>query len=59
MANPAGYIAADSPIERLTLALPTRTFLGFGPAWLDRGEVIFLIVVALTSVAIKLGFRIP
>jgi len=58
LGNPAGYLPADGPLEKVTIELQPRTFLNVEPAWLAGWEMIFLTVLFIASVAIKVAFRI-
>lgn len=56
--NPAGYLPDDGPAERIDLDLPKRQYLPFGPDWLRGWETLFLAAALLSSIAIKMAFRI-
>lgn len=56
--NPAGYLPAEGPVERVEIDLPQREYLPFGPTWLRGWEAMFFVVLVASSVAVKLGFRI-
>jgi hypothetical protein len=58
LGNPAGYLPADSPLERLDLELPPRHYLPVGPDWLKPWYVPFFGVLLLASLAIKVVARI-
>lgn len=58
LGNPIGYLPDDSPVEKVTIALPPRPLIAVEPAWLGGWEMIFLSVLLLTSIAIKVAFRI-
>ncbi len=56
--NPAGYLPDTARIERLTVFLPERTYLPFGPPWLRTWEALFFLIVIVTSLTVKVVFRI-
>ena len=56
--NPAGYLPADGPVDRVTIYLPTRTVLPFGPHWLQTWHVLFLFVLSVAALGVKVGFDI-
>jgi len=58
IANPLGYLAADSPLERVEIDLPRREVLSFGPWWLRTWEFVFFTCLVAVSIAIKLLFRL-
>src|SRR3546814_19779777 len=58
IANPLGYLAADSPLELVEIALPRREVLPFGPWWLRTWEFVFFTTLVAASLAIKLLFRL-
>lgn len=61
LGNPAGYIPEGAALERVEIGLAKRRYLGFGPGWpgwIGSWEAIFLAVLVISSLAIKLVFRI-
>jgi hypothetical protein len=56
--NPAGYLPADWPIERIEVELPRKEYLTFGPDWARSWQALFFGVLLAASLAIKLAFRI-
>src|SRR3546814_14368405 len=58
IANPLGYLAADSPLELVEIDLPRREVLPFGPWWLRTWEFVFFTTLVAASLAIKLLFRL-
>jgi hypothetical protein len=56
--NPAGYLAPDASVDRVTLDLRAASYLTIGPAWLRGWEAVFLTCLVLASVALKAAFRI-
>lgn len=57
-ANPNGYLPAHGPVESVTVDLPVKTYLGFGPSWLRGWEAVFLAELVVVSLLIKFIFRI-
>lgn len=51
--NPAGYLPARGPLERVTVHLPDRAYLPVGPDWARSWLAVFAPVFFLTS----LGFH--
>lgn len=58
LANPAGYLPPESPVEDATLSLPYREYLPWGPDWLRAWYAPFFVSLFAASLAIKIGFRI-
>lgn len=58
IANPLGYLADDSPLERVEIDLPRLEVISFGPAWLRTWEAVFFTALVAASLAIKLAFRL-
>ena len=58
IANPGGYLPADSPVRRIDVDLPRQEFLSVGPQWIRTWEATFFTVLVLCSLAIKIGFKI-
>lgn len=58
IANPAGYLPADAPVERIGLDLPKREILPAGPGWLRGWESVFLPVLLVAALAWKAARRI-
>ncbi|GJM09719.1 MAG: hypothetical protein DHS20C11_19950 [Lysobacteraceae bacterium] len=58
LANPAGYIADDAPVEAIYLDLPWQKIQPFGPSWMQGWEFLFFTVLVAGSLAIKFIFRI-
>lgn len=56
--NPAGYLPADSAVDRVEIALPAQEMLRMGPAWLRGWEPLFFAVMLSASLAIKRVWRI-
>lgn len=49
--NPAGYLPESMPIETISIALPERSFIDFGPDWLRSWLTLFLPTLVLSSLA--------
>lgn len=58
LANPAGYLPAGFPVDTVSIALPQREYLPFGPDWLRAWYVPYFLALFAASLAIKIGFRI-
>lgn len=58
IANPAGYIPANSATDSVDIALPTRQFLSFGPGWMRGSLFVFFSAFLLASIAFKFLMRI-
>lgn len=56
--NPAGYLEEGSKVEAVHIALPERTYLGFGPGWMRGWMFLFFGTFLLASVAFKFLLRI-
>jgi hypothetical protein len=58
VANPLGYLAESSPLDQVSIDLPRREVLDFGPQWLRTWEFVFLTSLVAVSLLIKTGFRL-
>jgi len=56
--NPAGYLPQDGAVDQIELELRPATYLTVGPTWLRGWEAALLLPLLITSIAIKVGFRI-
>jgi uncharacterized membrane protein (DUF106 family) len=56
--NEAGYVRADAPVEAISFALPERRLVSGVPSWLGGWEAVYFLSVLVSSLAIKLGFKI-
>lgn len=56
--NPNGYLPAHGPVKSVSVALPAKTYLDFGPSWLRGWEAVFLAELVVVSLLIKFIFRI-
>jgi hypothetical protein len=53
MANPAGYLPDDAPVDEVRIDLPRRELHPFGPPWMRGWESIFLPVLFVAALAYK------
>jgi hypothetical protein len=51
--NPAGYLDAQNPAERLEIALPRREIVSAGPDWMRGWEVPFFVSLIIASLLLK------
>ncbi len=58
MGNPAGYLPADAPADRVEIELPERQYLGIGPRWLRGWEFPFFTALLLVSLVFRRLLRI-
>jgi uncharacterized membrane protein (DUF106 family) len=58
VANPLGYLPENSTIEQITIGLPERQVLNFGPGWVRGWVFTFFLTFLLSSVAFKFVLRI-
>jgi len=56
--NPAGYLPQNAAVDQIELELRPATYLTVGPTWLRGWEAALLLPLLITSIAIKVGFRI-
>lgn len=56
--NPLGYLPDDSIIDRIEIGLPKKRYLAIGPDWMASWEAVFLTTLLLSSLAIRLFFKI-
>ena len=47
--NPAGYLPDQVPIDRISITLPERLYLGFGPDWARTWLALFLPTLFVSS----------
>jgi hypothetical protein len=52
IANPAGSLPEDGPVERVFVDLPERHYLSFGPDWLRSWLGVFLPALVIVSLAV-------
>lgn len=58
LANPAGYLPDDGPVERVEIALPRQEHFTVGPSWARGWELGFFLSLMLTALGAKFAFRI-
>ena len=58
IANPAGYIPEESPIERIDIHINKKRYLNIGASWMQSWEFTFFLAMIISSLAIKIIFRI-
>jgi hypothetical protein len=56
--NPAGYLPDNATIDRVEIDLPSQELFGFGPRWIRGWEFLFLMVLLVSSIVIKVVFKI-
>jgi len=56
--NPAGYLPEDAAIDRVSVSLPRKAFLPFGPGWMQGWETLFFLSLVVVSLIIKSVARI-
>lgn len=50
--NPAGYLPPSAPVNSVGIALPSKAYLPFGPAWARSWVTVFLLVLVIASLFI-------
>ena len=58
MANPLGYLPDDATIDSISLALPKKQIIGFGPRWMQGWMFSFFTIFLLSSLGFKLILKI-
>jgi|SaaInl5LU_22_DNA_1037371.scaffolds.fasta_scaffold02090_4 hypothetical protein len=58
IANPAGYLEEDAPIEAIQLTLPATEIVSFGPGWLRSWLFFYFAILMSAAIAIKVKFKI-
>jgi hypothetical protein len=58
IANPAGYLPDDFPIDEIRINLPTQELHSYGPVWMRGWEAIFLPILFIAALAYKTVRRI-
>jgi hypothetical protein len=53
IANPAGYLPAEIPIDEVRLDLPEREIITTGPAWVRGWEAVFIPVLFIAVLTYK------
>ncbi len=61
IANPAGYLPEDAPVESLRLGLPSHEILPLGPDWMRGWLFTYFVLLIDASLGFKLhwGFTEP
>ena len=58
IANPAGYLPDDSPIDRLQIELPQFEVVPLGPDWMRGWMFWYFLVLVAAAIALKIRWRI-
>lgn len=58
LGNEAGYLRPDAAVDEITFALEPRILVPGVPSWLGGWEAVYFVTVLVTSLAIKVGFKI-
>lgn len=58
LANPAGYLPDNGPVERVEIDLPRLELHRMGPAWLRGWEPVFILALLLFAIPLKIARRI-
>jgi hypothetical protein len=58
LGNEAGYLRPDAAVDEIAFALPPRVLVPGVPSWLGGWEAVYFLTVLVTSLAIKIGFKI-
>ncbi|MGH8193742.1 MAG: hypothetical protein ACREQ8_04975 [Woeseiaceae bacterium] len=58
IANPAGYLPADAPVDEIRIDLRDREFFAKGPGWLRGWEAIFITVLTIAALIYKSARKI-
>ncbi len=56
--NPLGYLPDNAAVDRVSISLPQKTYLPFGPGWVRGWELPFFLSLVLVSILIKVVFGI-
>lgn len=56
--NPLGYLADDSPVDRIDISLPANEYLSIGPDWMRGWVPLFIFSLLVGSLFLKFAFRI-
>jgi hypothetical protein len=56
--NPVGYLPDEAQVDWIEIDLPSQQFLPIGPAWMRGWEFLFLTVLLISSIVIKVVFKI-
>lgn len=58
IANPAGYLPEDWPVDRIDIALPRLELFHIGPDWMRGWEPAFILSLLLCAIPLKIVRRI-
>jgi len=58
VANPLGYLPEDSTSEQISIDLPARQMLNFGPGWMRGWMFTYFLTFLLSSIGFKFVLRI-
>lgn len=58
VANPAGYLPDQAPLQAVTLALPAQPLHPYGPAWLRHWLSMYLLSLLLVSLWLRWRWRL-
>jgi hypothetical protein len=58
LGNPAGYLAAESPLDRIDFSLQRQEVIALGPPWLRGWEALFFAPLLLCALALNLLRRV-
>jgi hypothetical protein len=58
MADAAGYIRSDAPVDKIVFDFPRKRFIEGGPAWLATWELPFFLLLFISGIVTKLVFKI-
>lgn len=56
--NPNGYIPESALIDKIKIGFPVNRFFPFGPDWMGRPEAVFFLSLLISSLIIKVRFKI-
>jgi hypothetical protein len=58
LGNPAGYLPAETAVDRIDLAMQRREVIALGPSWLRTWEPIFFAPLLLGALMLNLIRRV-
>lgn len=58
VANPAGYLPEEGPVDRIEIDLPRLELHGMGPDWLRGWEPVFVLALMAFAIPLKIARRI-
>ncbi len=56
--NPAGYLPEDTPVEAVTLEVPSAELVAFGPSWMRGWELPFFLSALVVSLVLRWRWRL-